>query len=154
MDIGIEIYKIYFVSDKFFYTHNETISLNKIHRLLEHLIGLKIEDGKFVPFKQDWFNKVYFYDDEKLNIDYANDIQVIFNRIMKETDDDLFKLVIERIKNNEVILINNLITNNEVNLFETTEIKLEEPDKFPIKIDSEYVKNFNKFVNESKNGIR
>jgi len=154
MDIGIEIYKLYFVSDKFYYKHDETISLNKVHRLLEHLIGLKIEDGKFVSFKQDWFNKVYFYDDEKINIDYANDVQTIFNRLLLQTDDDLFKLIIERIKSNEIVLINNLVTNNEVNLFETTEVKLSEPDRYPIKIDSEYIQNFNKFVNESKKRIR
>jgi len=154
MDIGIEIYKLYFVSDKFYYKHDETISLAKVHRLLEHMVGLKIEDGKFISFKQDWFNDVYFYDDEKKNIDYANDIQTIFNRLMLKTDDDLFKLIIERITDNEIFLTNNLVSNNEINLFETTKVKLMKPDKYPIKIESEYVKNFNKFIDGTKKGVR
>lgn len=147
-DIGIEIYKIYFVSDKFYQKQNENISLNKVHILLEHLVGLKIEDGKFKPFKQDWFNNVYFYDDEKINIDYSNDIQKIFDRVMKNTDDELFNIVMERLNSYDCVLSNNLVTNNDVNLFDTQEIVLKSPSKFPIKIDDKYIKNFNNFLDE------
>lgn len=144
MDIGIEIYKIYFVSDRLYQKHNENISLDKVYILLEHLIGLKIENGVFKAIKQDWFNDIYFYDDEKMNIDYANDIQKIFNRVLKNTDDELFKLVVERLNTVDCTLTNNLITNNEINLFETQKIILKLPSKFPI-IDDKYIKKFNKF---------
>ena len=149
LDIGIEIYKIYFVSDKFFNKHDESISLNKVHILLEHLVGLKIEDGAFKPFKQDWYNNVYFYDDEKMNFDYANDIQRILDRVLKNTDDELFKLVVERLNKYNIILHNNLITNNEINVFETKEVVLKSPSRYPIKMNDEYIKNFNKFLDES-----
>jgi len=145
-EIGIEIYKIYFVSDKFYQRHNDNISLDKVHILLEHLVGLQIKDGKFKPFKQDWFNKVYFYDDEKMNIDYANDIQKIFDRVLKNTDDELFKLIIERLNSYDCVLSNNLVTNNDINLFDTHEIVLKSPSKFPIKMDDSYIKDFNKFI--------
>jgi len=151
MDIDIQIYKIYFVSDKFYSTHNENISLNKTHILLEHLIGLKIEDGKFKPFKQDWYSDVYFYDDDKMNIDYANDIQTIFDRVLKNTDDDLFKVAIERLNNYDIVLNNNLVTNNEINVFDTNKVILKSPTRFPIKMNDEYIKNFNKFLDESPN---
>ena len=146
MDLGVEIYKIYFVSDKFHYKHSDIISLNKVHILLEYMVGLKIENGNFVPFKQDWYNDIYFYDDEKMNIDYANDVQNILNRILKNTDDDLFKMVVERL-NTKISLTNNLVTNNKVNLFESTNVILKSPAKFPIK--DEYIKKFNKFLDES-----
>ncbi|NPV13076.1 MAG: hypothetical protein HPY57_15020 [Ignavibacteria bacterium] len=147
-DIGIEIYKIYFVADKFYYRHDETISLNKLYILIEHLVGLKIDDGKFKAYKQDWFNNVYFYDDEKMNIDYANDVQMIFDRVLKNTDDDLFKMVIDRVNKNEINLTTNLITNNEINPFKTKKIQLKAPLKYPIKVN-ERIKNFNGFINES-----
>jgi len=131
-DLGIELYKIYFLGDKFSYKHTDIISLNKTHILLEHLVGVKIEDGKFVSFRQDWFNDIYFYDDEKMNIDYANDIQRIFDRVMKNTDNEVFKLIIDRVKNNELKITNNLVSNNEVNLFESNTIILKSPFKFPI----------------------
>jgi hypothetical protein len=149
-DNGINMYKIYFISEKFYQKHKEIISLNKIHILLEHLIGLKIKDGKFIPFKQDWFNEVYFYDDEKMNIDYANDIQKIFNRILKNTDDDLFKLVSERINTYKCILYNNLITNNDINLFDTKQIILKMPSKYPIRIkDDNHIKKYDKFIDKN-----
>ena len=141
-DIGIDIFKIYFVADKFIYKQSETVALNKTHILLEHLIGLKIEDGKFVSFKQDWFKDVYFYDDDKMNIDYANDIQMILDRLLKNTDDDLFKIIIDRLNTNELCCYNNLITNNDINNFETTKIVLKAPTRFPI---FEHVKKFNDF---------
>ncbi len=149
LDLGIEIYKIYFVADKFYNKLDDSISLNKVHILLEHLVGLKIEDGSFKPFKQDWYNDVYFYDDEIMNIDYANDIQKILDRVLKNTDDDLFKLVVERLNNNKIVLHTNLVTNNEINIFETKEIVLKSPSRFPIKMNDEYIKNFNKFLDES-----
>lgn len=152
-DIGINIYKIYFVSEKFYYKQNETISLNKAHILLEHLIGLKIDNGKFKPFKQDWYNNIYFYDDEKMNIDYANDMQKIFENVLKNTDDELFKLISERISNNTLKLTNNLITNNEVNMFETTKLFLNMPIKYTIKTN-EHVRKYNNFLDESSDGIR
>jgi len=148
-DIGIEIYKIYFVADKFYYKADENVALNKVHVLLEHLVGLKIEDGMFKPYKQDWYKDVYFYDDEKMNIDYANDIQMVLDRVLKNTEDELFKMVIERLNNNKLVLHTNLVTNNEVNLFERKEIVLKIPSRFPIKMTDEYIKNFNKFIDGS-----
>jgi len=133
LDIGIEIYKVYFVSKKFYFKHNEEISLNKSHVLLEHMLGIKIEDGKFIPQKQDWYSEVHFYDDNKMNIDYANDIQVLFERIMKKSDDELFLTKINRIKNNNIKLVTHLVTGNDTNKFVSREIILTEPIRFPIK---------------------
>jgi len=133
LDIGIDIYKIYFVSKRFHFKHTEEISLNKSHILLEHMIGLKIEDGKFVPKKQDWYSEVHFYDDNKMNIDYANDIQVLFDRIMKKTDDELFTTIIDRVENNPIKLVTHLVTGNSVNRFSSSELYLTEPVRFPIK---------------------
>jgi len=132
LDLNINIFKIYFVSEDI-RTKKQTISLNKAHILLEHMIGLKIEDNIFVPKKQDWYSEVVFYDDEKTNIDYANDIQVLFERVMKKTDDELYLTIMNRLKNNESTLITNLVTNNDINNYVTNIIKLREPIRFPIK---------------------
>ena len=148
LDLGIEIYKMYFVSNKLQYKHTEEISLNKVHTLIEHMVGLKIEDGEFKPFKQDWYADVNFYDDEKMNIDYANDVQKIFDRLLKNTEDDLFQVIMDRINKYDITLTNNLITNNEINQFETTKVVLKTPSRFPVKMSDEHIKNFNKFLNE------
>lgn len=147
-DYGLEIYKIYFVSDKFFMRQNETIAMNKANILIEHMVGLKTEDNKFAPLKQDWFSNIYFYDDELQNIDYANDVQLLLDRILKSTDDELFNIVTKRLKENQINLTTNLVTNNLTNLFKTNTVTLKEPTKYPIKLEKMYIKNFNKFLND------
>lgn len=142
--LGLEIWKIYFVGDRFYKKHDKDISLKKAYILLEHLVGIKIDDGKFIDIKQDWFSNVHFYDDELMNIDYANDIQRIFNNVSKQTPDETFKYVMERIKYFKPQLYTHLITNNSMNRFKTETIRLEEPVRYPIR-ESYIIKNYKKF---------
>ena len=132
LDINVNLFKIYFVGKRFNITHTEQISLDKVHILLEHMIGIKIENGKFVTKKQDWFSDVHFYDDNQMNIDYALDVQTIFERVMKKTDDELYLEIITRLKEYELSLTAHLITNNDVNRFKSKTVILTEPAKFPI----------------------
>jgi len=149
-DMGISIDKIYFTGDKFKVYHDQEGSLKKVYILLEHLIGFKIKNDKFVSLRQDWYPEVHFYDDYKGNIDYANDVQKILNDLVKNTEDDLLSIINERINTNNIKLYNYLITNNDVNRFEITEVKIEEPDKFPI--FEKKIETYNDFqVNEFKN---
>lgn len=134
-NMGISLNKIFFVGDKIEFSHTEKLSIKKVNILLEHLIGFKIKDNRFVPLRQDWYNKVSFYDDYKTNIDYANDCQNILNDILKNTDDELFDIIIERINTNNLILNNYLITNNEVNRFKKDTIEITVPIKFPFKLE-------------------
>lgn len=143
-DLGLEIWKIYFIGDRFYKKHNKEISLKKCHCLLEHLVGIKIEDNQFVDMKQDWFSTVHFYDDEFMNIDYANDMQMMFDRVSKQTPDETYKYVIERLKYFKPQLYTHLITNNSMNRFKTEVIQLTEPVRFPIK--ESYVKKYNNFL--------
>lgn len=127
----IDIFKIYFVGDKFFKRHNNSISINKTRVLLEHLVGVQIEDGEFIKIKQDWFDTIYFYDDEIQNINYVNDINKYLNGVLQKTTDvEIKDIVLKRIEENNLLLINNLVTNNQANLFKTYSIKLIIPAKF------------------------
>jgi len=149
-NMGLSLDKIYFVGDKFKVYYDEETSLKKVYILLEHLIGFKIKNNRFVPLRQDWYNIVHFYDDHKTNIDYANDCQKILNDLLKNTDDDLFKIITERINTNDIVLYNHLVTNNDLNRFDTNEILIEEPDKFPIK-ESNKLDRFYEFNEEFNN---
>ena len=138
---NFKLFKIYFVSDYFHNKHHKDISIKKSYILLEHLLGIKIENNRFISIKQDWFSNVYFYDDEIMNIEYANNIQSTFDRLMAKTEDDIFLLINNRIKNNTLKLTTNLITNNELNPYKKNEIVIKQSDKFIIE------KNFNNFIN-------
>ena len=128
--IDIEINKIFFVGNSINFNEND---LNKTLILLEHLVGLKIKNGQFVSIKQDWYKKVNFYDDDYKNISTANNIQTHFEDILRKTDDEIFNIIIDRLKNFKLTLNTNLITNNELNKFKKNTIVLREPIRFPLK---------------------
>jgi len=145
-DIDLSIFKIYFVGDRLESRHSSLTSLKKTEILLEHLIGMKIDNEKFIPLKQDQYNTVHFYDDEQENIYYANDIQMVFDRILRNTNDELFDLAIQSINNSTLSLFTHLVTSNSLNRFKTTQTTLQEPVKFPIKLESKFLKTFNNFI--------
>lgn len=147
---GLEITKIYFVSDSIrMVGFNDQVAYNKNKVLLEHLIGLTIDDNKFVPIKKDSYNKVYFYDDVKSNIMSANNLQEYFDVLVRNSDDECIEFINNRFNKTDLILSNNLISNNEMNPFEKTEVKLTPPIKFPINVpDSKLTTSFEKFKNK------
>lgn len=145
-DMDISLDKIYFTGDKFMHYHDDKYSIKKVYILLEHLIGFKIKNNRFVPLRQEWYNNVHFYDDLKLNIDYANDVQIFLNELLEKTDDELLKIIIDRINSNEIILKNYLITNNDVNKFKIDTVKILEPYKYPVQ--EKIISKFKYFINK------
>lgn len=125
---GIQIDKIFFVGD----TLNDNVSRKKVSVLLEHLVGLKIKEGKFVSLKQDWYKKVSFYDDDINNIRAAEQIQRQLEDILNKTDDEVFRIILDRIQSFELTLDTYLVGDNEVNRFKKKTIVLKQPLKFPL----------------------
>lgn len=133
--LGIEISKIYFVSDRFDPKTSDEMSIKKVYILLEHLIGFKIDVNKFTDEKQDWYQSVTFYDDDIKNIEYAHEIQDFFNELMRNTEDNVHRNIMDRIKNYKLKLIVNQVTSNEYNRFKTKEIELRQPYRYPIFVE-------------------
>lgn len=146
-EFGLEISKIYFVEDAVrTIGYQDKIVYDKNKILLEHLIGLGIEDNHFVPIKKDSYDKIYFYDDVKSNIMSINNLQEYFDFLVRNSDEECIEFINNRFKNNTLLLYNNLITNNEVNPFETKIIKLAPPIKYPIRVsDQKLTVKFEKF---------
>lgn len=138
-NIGLEIKKIFFIGNGLTKGYSY---YDKTKILLEHLIGFKILDGKFIDKRQDWYSKVSFYDDDIKNIEYANDVQNYLNDLLKKTDDDLFRIICNRIKENKLILETNLITGNKLNKFKKNIILIKEPIKFPIQEKLNHLKSY------------
>jgi hypothetical protein len=133
--LGLKISKFYYVGDYYYPNVNTNMSTRKANVLLEHLVGFHINKDKFVPLKQDLYREVYFYDDEPSNIFVANDIQQLLDDYLIKTDEEVYERIIKNIKEKQPVLYTNLITNNSLNRFKTSEIKLHEPLKYPIKVN-------------------
>ena len=146
--IGIEINKFYYVGDYYQSKIRTNVNIRKMNVLLEHMVGFQIDDDKFVPIKQDLYKDIYFYDDEPSNIHFANKVQSMLDGYLENTDEEVYNRILRNIKEKKPILHNNLITNNNLNRFKTTDIKLSEPVKFQIKVNEniklDSFKNFKK----------
>lgn len=146
-EYGLEVDKIYFVSESIRMTGSfDKVTYDKNKILLEHLIGLTIEGNRFIPVKKDSYNKVYFYDDVKSNIMSVNGLQEFFDFLVRNSEDEVIEFVNNRLDGNTLILITNLVTNNDLNPFETKVIKLNPPVKYPIKVqDNKLTVKFENF---------
>ena len=146
-EYGLEIDKIYFVSESIrAIGYQDKVVYDKNNILLTHLIGLGIEDNHFVPIKKDCFNKVHFYDDIKSNFMSINNLQDYFDFLVRNSDQDCIEFINNRLESGNLTIVNNLITNNELNPFETKTIKLKSPIKFPIKVvDNKLTVKFENF---------
>ncbi len=146
-EYGLEIDKIYFVAESIRSVgFQDKVVYDKNKILLEHLIGLTIENNHFVPIKKDVYDKVYFYDDLKSNFLTTNALQDYFDFLIRNSEEDCVEYINNRFENNTLLLVNNLITNNEVNPFETKIIKLTPPVKYPIKnVDHKLTVKFENF---------
>lgn len=141
-DIGLEISKFYYVGDYYYPNVNINMPTRKANILLEHLVGFHIDKDRFAPLKQDLYREVYFYDDEPMNIDVANNVQEYLDGYLINTDEEVYNRIIKNIKEKKPILYTNLITNNSLNRFKTTETKLHEPIKYPVKIQESRILKF------------
>jgi len=146
-EYGLEIDKIYFVSESIRMTGSfDKVTYDKNKILLEHLVGLTIEGNKFLPIKKESYDKIYFYDDVKTNILNINGVQEYFDFLVRNSEDEVIEFINNRLESNTLVLITNLVTNNEMNPFETKVIKLAAPIKFPIRVqDNKLTVKFENF---------
>lgn len=138
---GLEIFKIYFVGE--LKNSDSVIANNKAKIILEHLTGLKIEDQRFVEKLQDDYTDIHFYDDLWLNFNKMNNLNNLFYKTLENTKTNkvLYDRIVDRLKENDLNLINYLVSSNELNWFETYELKLQLPNLYENKIYS-----FNNFL--------
>jgi len=149
LELGLEISKFYYTSDSFVSRNSNKTNIEKMKVLLEHMVGFHIEGDHFVPIKQNFYPEVHFYDDENQNINIANDIQPFLEQYLKNSDDEVFERISKTIGEKNPVLYTHLITNNQLNRFETTEVKLNQPIKFSIKLEeSRILRSFNDFKNK------
>ena len=145
-ELGLEINKFYYTNDSFSHSNTNKMNVDKMKILLEHMTGFHIENDHFVPIKQNFYENIHFYDDEPQNINVANDIQDFLEEYLKNSEDEVFERISKRIGEQKPTLYTHLITNNQLKRFKTTEIKLAQPIKFPIKLEEKkIIKGFNDF---------
>lgn len=123
--IGLSIKKYYYLSETFYNRDTDYISHIKVKVLLQHLIGYKTEDNKFVNEELTKYDRIYFYDDEPNVISIAIKANDVFQFLLKETEDSLKSTIKELVTNEELVLVVNKVTNNKINPIDSKEVVIE-----------------------------
>lgn len=118
------ISKIFFVNDLEDDVNNDLTASRKAKIILEHLIGYKIRRNQFIKMDQSKYDDIHFYDDNENNIEAAKNIQIIFERCLRNSDPIIKNEIIDRVKNNDLNYTCYLITNNEIEPFSKKEKRL------------------------------
>lgn len=98
-------------------------STKKLIKLIQSLIGFKIEGDKFVALLEDEQDIVHFYDDEDKNINICNDINEYIMLYLSNSSDVVKKRIMNKKLSNKK-LFTYLVTSNEINPFVKKEINI------------------------------
>lgn len=123
--MGLSIKKYYYLSETFYNRDTDYISHIKVKVLLQHLIGYKTEDNKFVNEELTKYDRICFYDDEPNVISMAIKVNDVFQFLLKETEDSLKSIIKELVTNEELVLVVNKVTNNKINPIDSKEVVIE-----------------------------
>lgn len=137
---GIKVEKIYFINENFYNQDEDETSYKKAVILLQHLFGLKIKDHKFVAESTERYDEVCYYDALESNISYLKNINRTFEEIYNNTENESLKNVIKMLLEKLDLKVQlNLVTTNELNRFNTTEIDIH------VLIKESFVKSYKQF---------
>jgi hypothetical protein len=135
--MGLSVKNYYYLSETFYNRDSDYISHKKIRLLLQHLIGYKTDDDKFIDEQITKYDRIYFYDDEPNVINLSLGISDILHFLMKKTDNNISSIIRDLIKEYDHVLVVNRITNNRINPIDSKEVIIEW---------SNIIKTFERFI--------
>lgn len=113
-DLGLSIKKYYYLSETFYNRDTDYIAHKKVRLVLQHLVGQKTDDNKFVDSEIEKYSSVYYYDDELKAIELAKDCNNMFDFLLSNTDEDLTKKIKDSVNNFDHVVYVKQVTHNIV----------------------------------------
>jgi hypothetical protein len=137
-EMGLVVSGYYYLSKTFYSRDEDRIAYEKAKLVLQHLIGMKTEDGGFTRSEISRYDKILFYDDDDFVIKTLTGLNDIFNAILKNTKDPFIgKRIVQDILNkNSIELEINRVNFNTSNLFTKETIVLGEDSSNIIMFES------------------
>lgn len=123
-DLGLQFKNYYYISETFYNRDSDEMSHKKLRLLIQHLVGFKTEEDKFSDEKITQYDEVFYYDDEKKAINFANSANDLLRFLTNNSTDEIKNNIIEFVKSKNLILHVNEVTFNSVNLFIKSDVKL------------------------------
>lgn len=124
-ELGLSIKKYFFISETFYNKDKAEIVNAKSKLLLQFLIGLKIEDNKFINEEVERYDGVTLYEDD------ANTVKMLMNTndtlhfLVNNTEEALKEQIRTTIKDKECEIIIKQVTFNKANIFIDSKVELQ-----------------------------
>lgn len=124
-ELGLCIKKYFFISETFYNKDKAEIVNAKTKLLLQFLIGLKIEDNKFINEEVERYDGVTLYEDD------ANTVKMLMNAndtlhfLVNNTEEELKEQIRTTIKDKECEIITKQVTFNKANIFIDSKVELQ-----------------------------
>lgn len=129
VEFNINVNNFYMLASSNLKNSIDDIPLKKELLVIEKLIGYKIEDEKFTNVNVEQYNKVYFYDDDRLVFEEMKTLQETFNKIYFNSNEEMKGVIMEKVIKSKPFAKIHLITGNEFNKFIVSNITLERPSR-------------------------
>lgn len=123
-ELGITIEQAHFVNDAATAKFQGDSALRKALHIIETIVGYEIKDNAFVPLQVDAYKESHFYDDEDKNISQCEKINDLISGLFANTAVWLRDEIVDSLKTQERVLYIHQVTTNELNPFQTIEIKI------------------------------
>lgn len=122
--IGLKVKDYYYISETFYNKDKEDIINKKLKVLIQHLIGLKTENGNLTEEEITKYNIVNLYDIDFNTVKMFSTINDILKSMVTDSDRTLQEQIKDIVRNEEPKAIVHQVTFNRANRFLTTEVEL------------------------------
>lgn len=122
--LGLKVKNYYYISETFYNKDKEDIINKKLKVLIQHLIGLKTENGNLTEEEITKYNIVNLYDIDFNTVKMFSTINNVLKSMITNSDRTLQEQIKDIIKNEEPKAIVHQVTFNKVNRFLTSEVEL------------------------------
>lgn len=121
---GIRNKNFYYINETFSNVNNDEVIFKKLSLSLQHLVGYKIKDGRFIDEQVTRYDKLFFYDDNFDTLKMSDEINPCLKTLLFKTDEGLRSVIKENILDNKAEFVANKITSNKYNKFTTSNVKI------------------------------
>jgi len=114
-DDGLQIKNFYYITDTFYNQDRDEIRFKVIRLLLQHLVGYKTKDDKFIDEEITRYDVVNYFDTHSDTMCIMNEGNTVLRYLLNKTEDGLKSVIKEDISEYCPTLIVNQITDNYMN---------------------------------------
>jgi len=121
-EIGIKVTAFYYITENFYNQNKDDVKFKKMRLLLQHLVGYKTDDQKFIDKELTRYDKLYYYDNNYDTLKISDDINGLLEVILSKTDNGIRDVIKEDIKEYKPCLFINKVNDNILNKIEQKKV--------------------------------